>query len=278
MTHYKSPAELLRMLPAGELTRLALDAAVAAAVVGATTAEVDAAADAVITGAGATPNFKLVEGYAHATCTSVNDEVVHGIPGDRVLEHGDLLKIDCGAEVDGLNGDSARTVIVGDDGRAEASSPRIAERRALSTATQDAMWAGIAALSSAKHINEVGDAVEASIEANSDFGIVEDYIGHGIGYEMHEAPQVFNYAVRGRGVKVRPGLAVAIEPIICERDNATRTARDGWTVTMADGGDGCQWEHTVIVHDGGIWVTTAEDGGAAGLAPYGVRPVKPAAE
>ena len=135
------------------------------------------------------------------------------------------------------------------------------------------MWRGIARLAAASHLNEVGEAVAEYVHANSDFGILEDYIGHGIGRRMHEDPPVFNVPVSGRGPAVRPGLVVAIEPIISAGGIDTVVESDDWTVTMADGSMSAQWEHSVAVHADGIWVLTAPDGGAAGLRPLGVTPV-----
>ena len=135
------------------------------------------------------------------------------------------------------------------------------------------MWRGIARLASAKHVNEIGEAVSGYVRKHSDYGVLEDYIGHGIGRRMHEEPPVFNVPVSRKGPEVRPGLIVAIEPIISAGGIDTVVQDDDWTVTIADGSLSAQWEHSVAVHPGGIWVLTAEDGGAAGLEPLGVTPV-----
>jgi len=206
-----------------------------------------------------------VPGYRHTLCTSVNDEIVHGIPGDRVLQEGDLLSIDCGAIVDGWHGDAAISVIVG--GR-EAARP---EDLDLMDATEDSLWAGIAALKVGRDLFEVGSAVEASIERAGErlgrtFGIVEDYVGHGIGREMHMSPNVPNYAVRGRGPTIRNACTVAIEPMITLGDQENEVLADQWTVVTSDRSRASHWEHTVACHDGGIWVLTAIDGGAQRLA------------
>lgn len=257
------------MVPAGEATAALLAAARERLVVGATPLELDAIADAVIAARGGRSNFRLVPGYGHALCVSVDDDVVHGIPGDRPFRPGDIVSVDGGAEVDGWNGDAAFTVVLPDPARPDV----VLAREQLAAAADRSLWAGIAALASASHLNEVGDAVEASVEASGDYGILEGYGGHGIGRAMHEDPSVYNHAVRGRGPRVRPGLVVAIEPMITSGDPATFVRDDGWTVATADGGDGAHAEHSVAVHADGIWVLTAADGGAAGLAPYGVRPV-----
>jgi len=266
---YKTPDELRLMVRPGVLTAEALDAVAAVIRPGVTTGELDAVAERTIREGGGVPNFMLVPGYRHTICASVNEEVVHGIPGDRVLRAGDIVSVDCGAEVDGWNGDSARTFVLDDPSRPEL----VAERRLLAEVTEEALWRGIAALAVARHLNEVGDAVEDHVESRGEFGIVEDYTGHGIGRSMHEEPPVFNYRIKGRGPAVRPGLVVAIEPMVTRGGGDTVTQDDDWTVTTVDGSDAAHWEHSVAVHEGGIWVTTAHDGGAAGLAALGVRPV-----
>jgi methionyl aminopeptidase len=261
---YKTNAQMGIMARAGVVVEAALAAARKAAVVGATTAQIDAAAARVIAEHGATSNFLGYNGFPATTCVSVNDEVVHGIPGDRVLADGDVVSIDCGAIVDGWHGDSAITVIVGD-------SPDPADI-ALSEATRRALWAGIAALATAKRLDAVGAAVEdVAIEA----GVhpIEGYIGHGIGTEMHQDPDVMNYRVRGRLARVRPGLCVAIEPMFVRGTSDSRVLDDDWTVVSADGSRAAHWEHSVAVHDRGIWVLTAADGGAAELAAHGIVPV-----
>lgn len=270
---YKSPAQLRLMREPGLLTGRALAAARDAVHAGVTTAEIDAIAEKVIVDGGGRPNFKMEPGYNHTLCVSVNDEVVHGIPGARVIAPGDIVSIDCGADIGGWNGDSACTIVVRD-----AERPELVEaRERLSDATEGSMWAGIARLARAAKLNEVGDAVQGYIESNpaasgESYGIIEDYIGHGIGRSMHEEPPVFNYRVRMAGPAVKPGLVVAIEPMMVEGSPETDVQDDDWTVTTVDGGMAAHWEHSVAVHKDGIWVLTAEDGGAAGLAPFGVTP------
>jgi len=266
---YKSPDELRALVRPGLLTAASLDAVAAAVRPGVTTGELDAIAERTIRDGGGVPNFMLVPGYRNTVCASVNADVVHGIPGNRSLEPGDIVSIDSGAEVEGWNGDSARTFVLDDPDRPEL----VAERRVLNEVTEQALWHGIAALATARHLNEVGDAVEGYVESRGTFGIIEDYVGHGIGRSMHEEPPVFNYRVKGRGPAVKPGLVVAIEPMITLGSIDTLTQDDDWTVTTVDGSVAAHWEHSVAVHDGGIWVLTAPDGGAAGLAPLGVRPV-----
>ncbi|NLA09790.1 MAG: type I methionyl aminopeptidase [Microbacteriaceae bacterium] len=266
---YKTPAQLRALIAPGLITADALAAVRAMIAPGVTTGELDAAAERVIRAAGAEPNFKLVKGYHHTVCASVNEQVVHGIPGERVLVPGDIVSIDAGAQFEGWNGDSAITVVIPDASRPEL----VAERARLSEVTRGSLWAGIARLATASHLGEVGAAIQAHIEAQGPYGILRDYVGHGIGRRMHEPPTVFNYATGERGADVRPGLVVAIEPMVVTGDQATFVEDDDWTVTTVDGGSGSHWVHSVAVHDGGIWVLTAVDGGAEGLAPFGVVPV-----
>ena len=265
---YKTPAQLRLMVEPGLATAASLVAARRAIAVGATTLEVDAAAEAAIVALGGQPNFKLEQGYHHTICASVNEEVVHGIPNSRALQPGDILSVDSGAILGGWNGDAAISVVLPDPTRPEL----VAERQKLSDVTEGSMWAGIARLARASHLNEVGEAVQEYVEKQGTYGILTDYVGHGIGRSMHEAPPVFNYRVRQKGPDVKPGLVVAIEPMIVLGSIDTHTRDDDWTVATDDGLAAAHWEHSVAVHKDGIWVLTAEDGGAAGLAPFGVTP------
>jgi methionyl aminopeptidase len=265
---YKTPAQLRAMVEPGLITAASLDAAAAAIAPGATTADVDAAASAAVLARGAESNFKLVRGYSHTTCISVNEQVVHGIPGSRVLEPGDIVSVDSGAQYQGWNGDSARTFVVPDASRPEV----VASRLELSRVTEGSMWAGIAAMASARHLGDIGAAIQDYIEAQGDYGILREYVGHGIGRKMHEAPSVFNYRTPDAGAEVKPGLVLAIEPMVTAGGEATFVEDDDWTVSTVDGSDGSHWEHSVALHADGIWVLTAAAGGAAGLAPFGVVP------
>ncbi|PXA68941.1 type I methionyl aminopeptidase [Cryobacterium arcticum] len=260
------------MMAPGLATAASLVAARAAMQVGVTTLDLDAAAEAAIVARGGKPNFKLEQGYFHTVCASVNDDVVHGIPGARVLEPGDIVSIDSGAILDGWNGDAAFTFVLPDPSRPEV----VAEREKLSHVTEQSLWHGIARLHVARHLNEVGEAIEDYIESQGSYGILTDYVGHGIGRSMHEAPPVFNYRVRQKGPDVKPGLVVAIEPMVVLGDIETYTRDDDWTVATSDGKAAAHWEHSVAVHKDGIWVLTAEDGGAAGLAQFGITPTPPA--
>ena len=266
---YKSPAQLRLMQAPGDAATAALAAMASAVRPGVTTLELDAIAEEAIRSVGGAPNFMLEPGYRHTICANVNEKVVHAIPDDRPLEPGDIVSLDVGAVIKGWHSDAAITVALPD-----ASRPDRTERiERLSHVTEQAMWRGIARLATASHLNEVGSAVADYVRAESDYGILEDYIGHGIGRRMHEDPPVFNVPVSRRGPEVRPGLVVAIEPIISAGGIDTVVEGDDWTVTMTDGSLSAQWEHSVAVHADGIWVLTAADGGAAGLAPLGVTPV-----
>lgn len=264
----KSPAQMRIMRRAGLVTRAALDAARAAAVPGATTAEVDAAAEAAIAEAGARSNFKNYQGFPAVLCVSVNEEIVHGIPGDRVLAVGDVVSIDGGAIVEGYHGDSAFTMIVGGDRAGDPGD------LALSQATETAMWVGIAAFARGTKVSDIGDAIDDWVVENApDLGLVEEFTGHGIGTAMHMAPDVLNYRAKSNGPKIRPGMCLAIEPMLTRGSSDTLTLADDWTVVTVDGSRASHWEHSVARHERGIWVLTAEDGGAAGLAPFGIIPV-----
>ncbi len=243
----------------------ALRETAAAVAPGVTTAQLDAVAQRVIADAGAQPSFLGYFGFPAHICVSVNDEIVHGIPGPRVLAEGDLVSIDCGAIVRGWHGDAAVTVFVGEP-------PSIAAAR-LSAATRDALWAGLRAARAGATIGDVGYAVQSAVEdaAARDgvtYGIVDGYTGHGIGSSMHMDPNVPNIGRPGRGQTLHIGMAIAVEPMVTlvargigSDGRDSRELDDGWTVVTADGGLAAHWEHTVAITDAGPWVLTAEDGG-----------------
>lgn len=274
------------MRRAGLVVARALAAVRDAARPGATTADLDAVAARVIAEAGATPNFLGYHGYPATLCASVNDEVIHGIPGDRVLEVGDVVSVDCGAIVDGWHGDSAMSLVLGPSGALDiddAGGPDVpgvqASDLALVRATRTAMWAGIAALAvEGGRLGGVGAAVETAVELAGDaegveYGIVEEYVGHGIGTAMHQPPDVVNFRTSDRGPRLRPGMCLAVEPMITAGGGATRVLEDDWTVVTSDGSRAAHWEHSVAITEAGISVLTAVDGGREGLAPFGVTPV-----
>ncbi len=244
------------MVEPGLITAAALDAVRALVAPGVTTLELDAAASAAITARGAVSNFQMVRGYRHTVCASVNDEVVHGIPSDRMLQPGDILSIDCGAEYKGWNGDSAATFVLPDPERPEL----VAARERLSEVTEGSMWAGIAALATAKHVGDVGTAIEAYLEAqDGQWGILRDYVGHGIGRKMHEAPDVPNHGRRGRGIRLAAGNTLAVEPMLTAGSAEVELLDDGWTVVTVDGSRAAHVEHTVVVTDDGPRILTLPD-------------------
>ena len=220
---------------------------------GITTAELDALAEDEIRAAGATPSFKGYHGYPATICASVNDEIVHGIPSrQRSLRDGDIVSIDCGAIVGGWHGDAAVTVGVGDVS---------AEHARLLRACETALWQGLDQARAGRRLGDISHAVGTSVGRSGRYGVVEEYTGHGIGSAMHMDPPVPNYGRPGRGPRLRPGMALAIEPMVMLGRNETVLLDDGWTVVTADGSWAAHFEHTVAITDDGPWVLTAEDGG-----------------
>jgi methionyl aminopeptidase len=254
----KTPAQLALMREAGLVVATALRAAAAAVEPGISTAELDAIAEREIRAAGAVPSFLGYHGYPATICTSVNEQVVHGIPSRAaVLAAGDLISIDCGAIVSGWHGDAALTVSVG-SARADLAG--------LLDACERALWAGLAQAQPGARLTDISAAVEAAARAAGPYGIVEDYTGHGIGTQMHMDPPVPNYGKPGRGPVLTEGMALAIEPMLVLGDQETDVLDDGWTVVTTDGTWAAHFEHTVAITADGPWVLTAADGGASGLA------------
>jgi methionyl aminopeptidase len=263
----KSPDQMRLMRRAGLVVADALDAVRGALRPGVTTLELDGIAEHVIRSAGATPSF-LGYGrppYPATTCISVNDEVVHGIPGGRVVHAGDIVSVDCGAVLAGWHGDSAFSAIVAPD-EAPDADPSDAT---LVEVTEQAMWHGVAAICEGNRLVDVGAAIEDFVDGR--FGIVEEYGGHGIGTAMHQPPHVLNYRTRARGPKLRPGICLAIEPMLTMGDPETRVQPDQWTVVTADGSRAAHWEHSVALTEDGPWVLTARDGGEQALGALGVK-------
>ena len=265
MIQIKTTHEIELMRSAGLVVAGAIAAVRAEVRPGVTTGELDAVAEDHIRTAGAIPSFLGYHGFTGSICASINDEIVHGIPAaGRVLAAGDNISIDCGAILQGWHGDSAVTVTVGE--------PSV-EDAALMAVTERSMWAGLARALVGGRLTDISHAVEESIAADGHaYGIVEQYGGHGIGTEMHQDPHILNYGRAGRGPKLVPGLALAIEPMVTVGDPATVELDDGWTVVTKDGSRAAHFEHTVAITPEGPWVLTAEDGGLAGLAPFGIAP------
>lgn len=228
---------------------------------GLTTADLDAAAEAHIRGLGAEPSFLGYQGFTGSLCVSVNEEVVHGVPGGRVLAEGDLVSIDCGAIVDGWHGDAAISVTLGD------VPPEVTE---LVRVTEDALWAGVAAMATGEVVGDVSRAVEQAVRRAGVYGVVEDFTGHGIGTAMHLPPDVPNVAHSGRSPRLVPGLALAVEPMVTLGTPEVDVLDDGWTAVTTDGSWAAHVEHTIAITPEGPWVLTALDGGRAELAARGV--------
>ena len=265
----KTAGQLRLMRKAGLVVAEAHAAVRAAARPGVTTGELDAVASDVLASRGATSSFLHygagfgVPPYPAVACISVNNEIVHGIPGDRVLIEGDLVSMDFGAIVGGWHGDAAITLGIGE------LSP---ERQSLSDVTAEALWAGIGAAKLGGRVTDISHAVEASVRSHAHpYGIVTEYTGHGIGSAMHQLPDVPNYGRPGRGPKIVPGLCLAIEPMVTRGSAETATLDDEWTVVTRDGSDAAHWEHTITVTRNGLWVLTAPDGGAEMLGRLGLR-------
>ncbi len=251
----KSADQLAVMRQAGLVVARTLDAISTAAIPGVTTGQLDEIARDILSDHGATSSFLGYKAhgavpYPGVICASINNEVVHGIPGDRVLQDGDLLSVDFGAIVDGWNGDAAVSILVGN------VTPEVAE---LSRVTEASLWAGLAAAKVDGRLTDISHAVETVVNEAGPFGIVEEYGGHGIGSRMHMEPHILNYGSPGRGPVLRSGMALAIEPMVTLGSPEVGVLSDAWTVVTMDGGCAAHWEHTVAVTDDGPWVLTALD-------------------
>lgn len=266
----KTDDQLRLMRKAGLVVVEMLDAIIAEARPGATLRDLDRVGREVLARRGATSNFLEygadshgLGGFKGVACLSVNQVIVHGMPTDYTLADGDILSVDAGAVLDGWHGDSARTVQVGTPDPA---------KQALSAATEGAMWAGIAAAHLDGRIGDVGAAVEAYAEsaAGGPYGVVREYVGHGIGTAMHQPPDVPNYGRAGKGPRITSGLAFCIEPMLTLGDPENAVLDDDWTVVTLDGRPAAHWEHMITCTQKGVWVMTAPDGGEEMLGRLGV--------
>lgn len=257
----KTPAQIESMRSAGLVVAQTLELMRQCATAGMTTAALDVIAHDHIRAQGATSNFLGYHGFTGVICTSVNDEVVHGVPGTRILRQGDIISIDCGAVVDGWHGDAAITIAVGEVPDDVAALVRV---------TEDALWRGIAAARLGGRVSDISHAIGTTVDSAGPYGIVEGYTGHGIGSAMHQPPNVANHGRRGRGPKLVKGLALAVEPMVTLGSPETRTLADEWTVVTTDGSWAAHFEHTFTLTDTGTWVLTTLDGGAARLAELGI--------
>jgi methionyl aminopeptidase len=246
----RSAAELERMRAAGRLVGEVLTALAAAVEPGVSTQDLDAIAERMIVDAGATPAFKGYHGYPATICASVNDEVIHGIPsGQRMLQQGDVISIDVGASLEGYFGDSAVTLPVG---RVEEEAAR------LLRVTEESLYEAIEQARPGKRVSDIGHAVQKHVEAQG-FSIVREFVGHGIGQQMHEEPQIPNYGDPGRGPRLSEGMVLAIEPMVNAGKPAVKVLSDGWTAVTRDHSLSAHFEHTVAVMADGPWILTARE-------------------
>ena len=266
----KTPDQLELMRAAGVVVGETLELVRTSVRPGMTTRELDQIAEAFIRDQGAIPSFQGVPGppgaqdFPASLCLSVNDEVVHGVPGERVLAEGDIVSVDCGAIVDGWHGDAAITIGIGE------TSAHAAE---LMSVCEQSLWRGMAAARLGGHVTDISHAIETYVRGQGPWGVLEDYVGHGIGSSMHMPPNVPNYGRPGKGPKLVRGLALAVEPMITAGTIDTAVLDDDWTVVTDDGSLAAHFEHTFTLTDTGVWVLTALDGGRERLAelgaPYG---------
>ncbi|NYG60092.1 methionyl aminopeptidase [Nocardioides daedukensis] len=258
----KTPEQIEKMRVAGLLVGETLELLRTSVRAGITTGELDAIAEDNIRSGGGVPSFK---GYGDppfpaSICASVNDQVVHGIPGEQVLGDGDIISIDCGAIVDGWHGDAAITVAVGE-------VPE--DVRELMRVTEESMWRGFAAARLGGRVGDISHAVESYVRSQGDYGILEDFTGHGIGTEMHQPPDVPNFGRAGRGPKLVRGMALAVEPMVTLGTKRTEVLDDDWTIVTADQSWAAHFENTFTLTPDGPWILTALDGGEAKLAELG---------
>lgn len=260
----KTPEQVGLMRRAGLVVAETLAVLREAVAPGVTPLDLDAIARECLVARGARPSFLGYYGFPAVICASVNDQVVHGIPDSRPLRSGDVVSLDFGAIVDGWHSDSAITVPVGD------IDP---ETRRLIEVCEEALWAGIAAMTAGGWLRDIGAAVERSVRSSSSFGVVEGYTGHGIGTEMHQDPSVPNVRMRAKGPRLRPGVVLAVEPMITAGSPGTSVHSDGWTVLTDDGQAAAHFEHSIAVTPQGPWVLSALDGGRERLTRAGVPAV-----
>ncbi|MFL5738345.1 MAG: type I methionyl aminopeptidase [Actinomycetota bacterium] len=244
----KSPEEIDRMRKAGHIVAETIEKTVAAVRPGIQTAELDAVSERTIIERGATPSFKGYRGFPASLCVSINEQVVHGIPGKRVLKEGDLVSLDFGAIWEGYHSDAAVSLFVGDAPSSEAEK--------LVRVTEEALESGIAQIRLGGRLTDISHAVQQVVEG-AGFTLVREYTGHGVGRALHEDPQVYNYGAPGRGPELRPGLVIAVEPMAMLGDWPTRVLADNWTVVTEDGSLAAHFEHTIALTEDGAEVLTA---------------------
>ncbi|MBE3595374.1 MAG: type I methionyl aminopeptidase [Candidatus Carbobacillus altaicus] len=247
MIKLRTPRELTLLKEAGRIVALTHQMLKEKIEPGITTRELDRLAEAFIKSYGARPSFKGYNGYPASICTSVNEELVHGIPSDRRLQKGDIISIDIGAEYEGYHGDSAWTYGVSDISE---------DDRKLLKVTEEALYAGLAEARPGAHLSDISHAIQKHAEAYG-FSIVREYVGHGVGEKLHEEPQIPNFGPPGRGVRLRPGMVLAIEPMVNAGTRYVKTLQDGWTVVTIDGKRAAHFEHTIAITEEGHDILTA---------------------
>lgn len=246
MISIKTEQELERMRQAGRIVAEALAGLVERVRPGVTTASLDAWAERLIRQRGSVPSFKGYHGFPASVCISVDEEVVHGIPGRRRLREGQIVSLDVGVIFEGYQADAAVTVGVGKISSVAAD---------LLQVTQEALKAGIAAARAGRRLGDVSHAIQVAAESKG-YGVIREYVGHGIGREMHEEPQIPNFGPPGRGPLLRQGMTLALEPMVTMGDYQTRVLDDMWTVVTADGGLSAHFEHTIVVTEGEAEILT----------------------
>ncbi|MCX6427186.1 MAG: type I methionyl aminopeptidase [Actinomycetes bacterium] len=259
----KTLEQLKTMRKAGLLVGQTLELLRSSIKVGMRTDALDAIAEANIKRGGGTSNFKGYHGFPATICVSINDEIVHGIPGDRVIEDGDVVSIDCGAIIDGWHGDAAISIGVGSVDPGDQKMMDVCE---------ESMWRGIAAGGAGVKLSNIGHAIEEYVKSQGTYGILQEYGGHGIGTEMHQEPHVLNFGKPGAGPEITAGFALAVEPMITRGTHKTKVLSDDWTVVSADKSRGAHFENSYcLLPDGKVFVITALDGGRSKLGALGVE-------
>ncbi len=248
----KSPREIELMRTAGRITAAARALAGELVVPGITTLEIDKAVRKFIESQGAVPSFLGYGGYPASVCASVNEEVIHGIPGNRKLREGDIVSVDVGAYIGGFHGDCAATYPCG------KVSP---EGERLIAVTEQSFWEGMKMARSGYRISDISHAVQTYVEQNG-FGVVREYVGHGVGSKMHEPPEIPNYGPAGHGPRLQAGMTLAVEPMVTEGTWEIRVLKDGWTVETLDGKMAAHYENSILITDGDPEILTRTETGA----------------
>ncbi len=247
----KTARELAIMKQACVISAQALELIGKAVEPGVSTAELDRIAEKFILSQGAKPNFKGLYGYPATACISINNEVIHGIPKkSRILKAGDIVSVDLGAEFGGYNGDNAATFACGDVSD---------EAKRLMKTTEESLFEGIKAARAGGRVGDIGAAVQGYVESRG-YSVVREYVGHGVGTSLHEAPEIPNYGISGRGVRLVPGMTIAIEPMVNAGAYGVKVMPDGWTVLTSDGSLSAHFEHTVVITENGAQIMTNPKG------------------